>query len=175
MGSVAPNVDWYCRRGSELLGPMSTARLEQMIAARSVRDHDHVRVGANGEWISVAEIHRLFEGEAPTVDAAEAARVAEYVNYSKWPEFKGQGRKGVCLISTIRQIYKPEECARLDKTKPNVALIGDSHAVHWRAALAQLANAKRWVGISVAGSGCRFSAEAPTQPDPSVRRTSPVT
>lgn len=51
-----------------------------------------------------------------------------------------------------------------------IALIGDSHAVHWRAALAQLANAKRWVGISVAGSGCRFSAEAPTQPDPATRK-----
>lgn len=76
MGSAAPNVDWYCRRGSELLGPISTARLEQMIAARSLRDHDHVRIGADGAWISVAEIHRLFEGEAPTVDAAEAARAA---------------------------------------------------------------------------------------------------
>lgn len=51
-----------------------------------------------------------------------------------------------------------------------IALIGDSHAVHWRAALAQLANAKHWVGVSVAGSGCRFSAEAPTQPDPAVRK-----
>lgn len=51
-----------------------------------------------------------------------------------------------------------------------IALIGDSHAVHWRGALAQLANVKRWVGISVTFSGCRFSAEAPTQPDPQARR-----
>lgn len=57
-----------------------------------------------------------------------------------------------------------------DHPAGTIALIGDSHAVHWRAALAQLANAKRWVGISVAGSGCRFSAEAPTQPDPVVRK-----
>jgi peptidoglycan/LPS O-acetylase OafA/YrhL len=38
-----------------------------------------------------------------------------------------------------------------------VALIGDSHASHWRAALEVVAQAKRWHGISIARSGCPLS------------------
>src|SRR4051812_33745332 len=39
-----------------------------------------------------------------------------------------------------------------------VALIGDSHAEHWRAALDVVAQAKRWRGISIIRTGCPFSA-----------------
>ena len=35
-----------------------------------------------------------------------------------------------------------------------IALIGDSHASHWRAALDVVAEAKRWRGVSIARSGC---------------------
>jgi hypothetical protein len=38
-----------------------------------------------------------------------------------------------------------------------VALLGDSHAAHWRAALEVVAQAKRWSGLSIALSGCPFS------------------
>jgi SGNH domain (fused to AT3 domains) len=38
-----------------------------------------------------------------------------------------------------------------------VALLGDSHAAHWRAALEVVARAKRWRGLSIALSGCPFS------------------
>jgi hypothetical protein len=38
-----------------------------------------------------------------------------------------------------------------------VALLGDSHAAHWRAALEVVAQAKRWRGLSIALSGCPFS------------------
>ena len=35
-----------------------------------------------------------------------------------------------------------------------IALVGDSHAAHWRAALAVVAREKRWHGISMARAGC---------------------
>jgi hypothetical protein len=35
-----------------------------------------------------------------------------------------------------------------------IALIGDSHASHWRAALEVVVRAKRWHGISITRSGC---------------------
>jgi hypothetical protein len=35
-----------------------------------------------------------------------------------------------------------------------IALIGDSHASHWRAALEVVARARRWRGVSIARSGC---------------------
>ena len=38
-----------------------------------------------------------------------------------------------------------------------VALIGDSHAGHWRAAVEVVARARRWQGISLTRAGCPFS------------------
>ena len=38
-----------------------------------------------------------------------------------------------------------------------VALIGDSHASHWRAAVAVVAARKRWRGLSMTHTGCPFS------------------
>ncbi|HEU4973868.1 MAG TPA: acyltransferase family protein [Baekduia sp.] len=41
--------------------------------------------------------------------------------------------------------------------RQTIALIGDSHASHWRAALAVVARRERWHGISVTHTGCAFS------------------
>ena len=38
-----------------------------------------------------------------------------------------------------------------------IALVGDSHASHWRSALAVVAQRKRWVGLSNTRSSCSFS------------------
>jgi hypothetical protein len=38
-----------------------------------------------------------------------------------------------------------------------VALVGDSHAMHWRAALAVVAQAKRWQALSIARTACVYS------------------
>jgi hypothetical protein len=45
-----------------------------------------------------------------------------------------------------------------------VALIGDSHAEHWRGALEVVAQAKRWRGLSITRSSCPFSQGAPIPP-----------
>jgi hypothetical protein len=39
----------------------------------------------------------------------------------------------------------------------SIALIGDSHASHWRAALIPVARAKRWTGVSITRSSCPLS------------------
>lgn len=44
-----------------------------------------------------------------------------------------------------------------DDAKDTFALIGDSHASHWRATLEGLAQKKRWRGVTLARSGCPFS------------------
>lgn len=41
-------------------------------------------------------------------------------------------------------------------TNDTVALIGDSHASHWRAAVDVVANARGWPAISITRSGCPF-------------------
>jgi hypothetical protein len=43
------------------------------------------------------------------------------------------------------------------RAKGQVALLGDSHSWHWRAAVDYVARQKRWLGYSVTGPGCSFS------------------
>jgi peptidoglycan/LPS O-acetylase OafA/YrhL len=42
-----------------------------------------------------------------------------------------------------------------------VALVGDSHAVHWRPAFERIARSRRWRGLSITRSGCPLSATNP--------------
>ena len=57
--------------------------------------------------------------------------------------------------------------------RTNVALIGDSHAAHWRAALEIVAQTAKWRGISVTRSGCPYT-RAVARLDPASRRQSCV-
>jgi SGNH domain-containing protein len=43
------------------------------------------------------------------------------------------------------------------KAAATVALVGDSHAAHWRAAVDSVARAKHWYGVSLMRPGCPFS------------------
>ena len=45
-----------------------------------------------------------------------------------------------------------------DRATGTIALLGDSHAEHWRAALEVVAQAKRWRGISISRSGCPYNS-----------------
>jgi peptidoglycan/LPS O-acetylase OafA/YrhL len=42
-----------------------------------------------------------------------------------------------------------------------VAILGDSHASHWRPALDVVAKARRWRGLSITRTGCAFSLATP--------------
>ena len=46
-----------------------------------------------------------------------------------------------------------------------VALVGDSHATHWRSALLTVASRRRWHGISISRSSCPFTQATPKIPD----------
>ncbi len=50
------------------------------------------------------------------------------------------------------------------QSRATVALVGDSHAAHWRAALEVVAQARRWRGISITRPGCPFSTQIPASP-----------
>lgn len=47
-----------------------------------------------------------------------------------------------------------------------VALLGDSHAEHWRAALEVLTRAMGWSGLSLTRSSCPFTEAVSTAPEP---------
>ena len=51
-----------------------------------------------------------------------------------------------------------------EQSRAAIALVGDSHAAHWRAALEVVAQARRWRGISITRPGCPFSTQIPASP-----------
>ncbi|MCW2966356.1 MAG: acyltransferase [Solirubrobacteraceae bacterium] len=61
----------------------------------------------------------------------------------------------------------PHRCtfgARLTKARGTIALIGDSHAGHWRGALIGVAAHYGWHGVSITRSGCPLSLATPLLP-----------
>jgi hypothetical protein len=59
------------------------------------------------------------------------------------------------------------------EARNTVALIGDSHAAHWRAALEVVAQNVKWRGVSVTRSGCPYT-RAVAKLEPTSRRASCV-
>ena len=53
-----------------------------------------------------------------------------------------------------------------EQAHETVALVGDSHASHWRAALEQVALARRWEGISLARTSCPLAKAVRDVPEP---------
>ena len=51
------------------------------------------------------------------------------------------------------------------RRRATFALLGDSHAATWRAALEVVAQARRWRGVSITRPGCPFSTQVPASPD----------
>jgi len=63
-----------------------------------------------------------------------------------------------CTIIEERGAFRVCEFgAAASLTRATVALLGDSHAAHWRAALEVVAAAQNWRGVSITLSGCPYS------------------
>jgi peptidoglycan/LPS O-acetylase OafA/YrhL len=52
------------------------------------------------------------------------------------------------------------------RAKATVAIVGDSHAAHWRPALAGVAKRERWRALSLTRTGCPFTAAVPDLREP---------
>lgn len=73
-----------------------------------------------------------------------------------------------CAIVSQKLPYTCQFGVRAAIANRTIALVGDSHAAHWRGAIEVVAQARRWRGYSVTRSGCPLST---TQPDlPKARR-----
>jgi peptidoglycan/LPS O-acetylase OafA/YrhL len=62
-----------------------------------------------------------------------------------------------CKITSTKPFTICEFGVPRRKARATIALVGDSHASHWRAALAVVARDNRWHGLSITRSGCPFS------------------
>lgn len=57
-----------------------------------------------------------------------------------------------------------------EEATATVALLGDSHAGHWRATLVPIAGDRRWRGFSLTRPSCPFSFATPALPQPKRRQ-----
>jgi len=69
-----------------------------------------------------------------------------------------------CMIISFKTPYTCQFGVRAGVASRTVALIGDSHAAHWRGALEVVSQARGWRGFSLTRSGCPLSAAVPDLP-----------
>jgi hypothetical protein len=79
---------------------------------------------------------------------------------------RGQLNWPCTVIETQDEIHVCEFGAPADQAVRTIALIGDSHASHWRAALDVAARAKRWRGVSITETSCPLSTARRRLSDP---------
>jgi hypothetical protein len=60
--------------------------------------------------------------------------------------------------------YQCEFGAAAEEAKGTIALVGDSHATHWRSGLLTVTDHFGWHGVSMTRSGCPFSTAEPDLP-----------
>ncbi|UTI62694.1 hypothetical protein NBH00_15145 [Paraconexibacter antarcticus] len=93
-------------------------------------------------------------GLSLTVFPAPAnARSAQKAQRCEHREFSADGLLDVCFFGA-----RPEVATR------TVALLGDSHAAHWRAALDTVLEAHHWRAISIQRAGCPLTLAHPNLP-----------
>ncbi|HWC25215.1 MAG TPA: SGNH hydrolase domain-containing protein [Solirubrobacteraceae bacterium] len=83
----------------------------------------------------------------PTARAAKSERTAACRRLDEEPS-------PVCSFGASRS-----------RARRHIALVGDSHALHWRSALDVVARANRWRGYSVTAPGCFFSEAVRALPE----------
>ena len=69
-----------------------------------------------------------------------------------------------CTIVSTRVPYTCQFGVRAAVANRTIALVGDSHAAHWRGALEVVAQARGWRGFSLTRSGCPLSTASPDLP-----------
>ena len=86
----------------------------------------------------------------------DVRRTASAIDYRTWPDYQRQFRTGQCLIGQANngfEDYDPNICAALDDSKPNILLIGDSHAAQFWGPLKKLLPEANI--MQATSSGCR--------------------
>ncbi|XIA66572.1 acyltransferase family protein [Bradyrhizobium sp. TZ2] len=91
----------------------------------------------------------LLVGGAPFRFPERVVAIGSYLAYDPKPAF----RAGQCYLSTNRQQLDVENCMKLDRTRPNYLLVGDSHAAHlWFGLSSAMADVNV---MQATASGCR--------------------
>jgi peptidoglycan/LPS O-acetylase OafA/YrhL len=86
----------------------------------------------------------------------DVLEIAAYSNYREMDDYHYQFRPGECMIgegAAAQGTFNNEECLRPSDNKPNIVVLGDSHAAHlWRALSLEL---PQFNFLQASASGCR--------------------
>ena len=98
--------------------------------------------------LAVAPLGQRFRGYP-----ADTQYIASFIDYRETPDYANQFRKGICFMGeTDAQTFNPD-CLTLHRDRPNVIVLGDSHAAqYWRAFADRYPG---WNVIQATASGCR--------------------
>lgn len=63
---------WYWKHKGNLLGPMDTAKLEDLVRHHRISDKDHIALADTNHWLTGAEVKSIFceQSAAPSADVA---------------------------------------------------------------------------------------------------------
>jgi peptidoglycan/LPS O-acetylase OafA/YrhL len=83
----------------------------------------------------------------------ETVAISNYIQIHREERHKESQSTG-CFISPSNKTYNETECLKIDKTRPNILLIGDSHSAHFSTALREEL-AKQGINMNQASAtGC---------------------
>ncbi|WP_445152374.1 acyltransferase family protein [Baekduia sp. Peel2402] len=154
------------RRTLALAG-LATGLVLLVPAAGAIQLHRELNADQQATKEVVSEHPRCFgaaarpPGGAPCVNPELAKEVVPT------PVEASEAANATCQV--VERLGRVRACAfgpPAAGAKETVALIGDSHASHWRAAFDAVAKKRGWHGLSVTHTGCPFSRATAALPQP---------
>ncbi|KFI26950.1 hypothetical protein CG51_11390 [Haematobacter missouriensis] len=107
-----------------------------------------VLVGTAALSLVVAPLGQRFRDYPP-----DTQYIASFIDYRETKDYAQQFRKGICFMGETDVQTFNADCLRLSTDKPNVIVLGDSHAAQYWRAFADRYPA--WNVIQATASGCR--------------------
>tara|TARA_R110002124_G_C8897120_1_gene509590 strand:+ start:396 stop:1355 length:960 start_codon:yes stop_codon:yes gene_type:complete len=131
--------NWYVKRGSQIAGPLTRERLNQLAAEGKVQKTDLVREGEEGEFHPASDVNDLFTGsESPAWDEFEAGPETQPQPSHAAPKKSNTtlivilaviGVGGIFMVMVLVALLLPaveqaREAARRSTSKNNLKQIG---------------------------------------------------
>jgi peptidoglycan/LPS O-acetylase OafA/YrhL len=144
----------------------ATALVLTVAASGSERLRDHVRDAEHASQHLLAEKPACFAAAARDPEhPCENPKLRLTVVPSPIEAHKQRGAP--CPKVEVRGLlYVCAFGERPSKATATIALIGDSHAAHWRAAVDAVARERHWAGVSLSHTGCPLSKATKNLPQP---------
>jgi peptidoglycan/LPS O-acetylase OafA/YrhL len=139
----------------------ATALVIGLTAAGSLRVHHDIALAQRASQVVLQRRPRCF-GAAAHVPGRRCVNPALRLTVVPTPaEARDRGNLACGLSEYSGELHLCGFGVAPSRARETVALVGDSHASHWRAALDVVARRRGWAGISLAHAACPLSTTIP--------------